>query len=419
MDSRQTAVSETGSVAATMQNTSPLLKRLTFSLIVVMLAFMALRFQFPAMLAGNNEACDFHAFYIAGKMVINGNIEDAYHYELFAKEQDGFFGKRQGFLAWTYPPPFNLIAAILAALPIGAAYFMFTGASLCAYIFALRKISPAQYIWSIIAVLPAIMLNIRLGQNGLLTASLIGFSLSAFMRQRATAGLPLGLMVIKPHLALGVALMTCLSRRWPTISIAATTTTIILALTTGVFGISIWPAFFNGIDEARRFLWNGTYPLERMTSIYALVYTLGSPPKIAMVAQAISALTSCAAIVVACIKIKKPLHLIGITAIASLYISPYGFDYDMTLLGIGVAAFMPDISRRASGLEIALLLTLCWFSCGAGVALKMFFVKTGGSQEVINYISSYSIASILLTAMLAVSAIIIRRPERQQGIHES
>ena len=392
------------------RNIAPLIWKCTILIILSMLIFMAIQFQNPKLLGDKNEPCDFHAFYISGKMFLDGRLNDAYRYESFVKEQDSFFGKHQGFLAWSYPPPFNLITSVLALLPIGAAYLILVGASLASYVFMLKKLSPRHYVWAVFSVLPAIMLNIRVGQNGLLTASLIGFSLLAFIRRNSISGLPLGLMIIKPHLAVGAALMTCMSRRWKTIFIAAITTTLILALSTTVFSASIWPAFFGALDETRKFLWNGDYPLKRMTSIYATLHTFGASPKVAMAAQAASALISCMAVIIAYLKTNNPLHLVGITAIASLYMSPYCYDYDMTLLGIGVAAFIPEISRRAKGLEIALLLSLSWVSCGAIIIAKLVASSSSDEPGLISSISSYSISSLSLTALLIIATRVITRP---------
>ncbi|MNR07011.1 hypothetical protein D3C85_1231120 [compost metagenome] len=184
----------------------------------------------------------------------------------------------------------------------------------------------------------------------------------------------------------------------------------ILALATVIFGFSIWVAFINGVMEASNFLKNGAYPLHRMTSIYATLYTFGVPPAIALGVQVMSALIACSAIAVACVKIRSSLHVIGITAVASLYISPYSYDYDMTLLGISVAAFLPEISKRAKSLEIVILIILCWLSCGSGVLLNNLSGGASANPAGTLAMPIYSIASISLTLLLIMSAKILSRP---------
>lgn len=393
-----------------MRNISPLLAKSFALIFAAMLVFMAIQFQNPDFIAGIKTPSDFHAFYMSGEMFWAGELDKAYYYEEFAKKQESFFGELDGFLAWSYPPPFNLITSVLALLPIGLSYFLFTSATLISYILTIRAISPRYFVCAIFAVLPAVALNIRTGQNGLLTGALIGVFLLAFMRRRAGAGLPLGLMIIKPHLAAGITVITFVGRRWSSIGIASVTVASILSLATFIFGFSIWGAFINGVMEASSFLKGGAYPLHRMTSIYAALYTFGVPPAIALGVQVMSALIACSVVAVACIKNRNSLHVIGITAVASLYISPYSYDYDMTLLGISVAAFLPEISKRAKSLEMVVLIILCWLSCGSGVLLNNL---SGGASE--NPAGShampiYSIASISLTLLLVMSAKILGRP---------
>ena len=53
---------------------------------------------------------------------------------------------------------------------------------------------------------------------------------------------------------------------------------------------------------------------------------------------------------------------LGLAAVASLLISPYAYDYDLPILGVGMALLPPDLTRLASGRERAAIYGLTFIS---------------------------------------------------------
>lgn len=180
---------------------------------ILLVLVSAIRFQAPEALGQHKVLTDFDAFHIAGRMAADGRAGDAYHMREMLVAQRQASGV-QSFMPWTYPPPFTLAMQGLSYLPIGLAFALFTLASLAFYTCVLRSIAGAWFIPAMIAIAPAIILNLRTGQNGFLIAGLIGLFLLTFRGNRTIAGFPLGLMIIKPHLAVGVGLITISKRRW-------------------------------------------------------------------------------------------------------------------------------------------------------------------------------------------------------------
>src|SRR5690606_10384775 len=135
----------------------------------------------------------------------------------------------------------------LASIPVGISYLLFISASFIFYLLILRRISGDYLSGVLIAILPVVILMMRTGQNGFLTGALVGWFLLAFAERRYSAGVPLGLMVIKPHLAAGIALLALLGKRWMAMVVAAVIVLVSLAAATMAFGLAIWPAFLGGV----------------------------------------------------------------------------------------------------------------------------------------------------------------------------
>jgi len=179
------------------------------------------------------------------------------------------------FQPWTYPPQFDLLVAPLALMPLGLAYSVFMIGTLAAYLATLRRIATEKLCAILILLAPVIVITIRCGQNGFLTGTLIGLTCIGLQTGRSLAGLPLGLMIIKPtsqwasqstrlSIGAGERLLSLLRpSRQPQHSPPF------------LLGPAVWTAFLDGVTEARVFLEHGFYPFFRMISLYAVVRTFG------------------------------------------------------------------------------------------------------------------------------------------------
>jgi hypothetical protein len=66
---------------------------------------------------------------------------------------------------------------------------------------------------------------------------------------------------------------------------------------------------------------------------------------------------------------------LGITAIASLLVSPYAYDYDLPILGVGLALLLPDI-LRGSRREQAAIFVLSFTTCAIGQVQTFLRLKS-------------------------------------------
>jgi hypothetical protein len=357
---------------------------------------------------------DFDAFYVAAQMVWRGEIEQAYHFTTMVQAQKALTGS-QSFMPWTYPPQFDLLVAPLALLPLGVAYGLFTAGTLVAYLATLRRIAGENFPLVLVVLFPAIAVMIACGQNGFLTGTLIGLTCLGIQKQRPLAGLPLGLMVIKPHLAVAFAVYTLVTRRWGAAMIAAATVVATSALTTILLGFGVWAAALGGAKEARLFLEHGMYPLFRMVSLYAALYTFGFPATFAIAAQALIAVVSLAMV---CLTVRRGIPLrqsLGLTAIASLLISPYAYDYDLPIYGIGLALLLPDLMRLGSKIERAVLYGLSFFTGIFGLAQSLRLQMQAAANPVIDENNiPLSVAGLTLLALLGLAWRILRRDQKDR-----
>jgi hypothetical protein len=374
----------------------------------------AIRFQAPGLLGAAKILTDFDAFHIAGTLAGRGEIDAAYDAARMMDAQAEIASVRS-FMPYTYPPPFTLIADALARLPIGSAYALFALASFGLYLAVLRRIAGEGLLLVLLALIPTIMLNLRTGQTGFLVAGLVGAFLLAWRDNRALAGLPLGLLVIKPHLAVGAGLLALSGRRWDVVAIAAAVVAAAAGLATIVYGMAVWTSFLGAVREAGTFLAGGHYPMYRMSSAYAFFLTIGVPAPAALTAHfALAAVAASLLIWTALARIAFR-HRAALVCVLSLFVSPYNYDYDLALIGIALAFILPDIAARASPPALAGLLALSWATGGYGMAINTWKVETSVSFESNAELAHLSATFPLLVVLCAAVIWLVRAPTGAEG----
>lgn len=376
---------------------------------IIMLATMR---EVPELGSGG-AMVDFDAFYIVGQMIWDGTLPQAYDTETMRAMQKAASG-RDILMPWTYPPQFDLVTALFPFGSRGLSYALFITLTFFGYVLVLRSLA-GQYLTAVlIAVLPTLVVTVRIGQNGFLTGALIGLFCLAFLRDRIVAGVPLGLMVVKPHLAIGLGVLVLATQRWKVLLLALAVVVAFSVVATLAFGSAVWPAFLASVPEAKENLKQGLYPIFRMTSVYAALFALGVAPGPAMIAQACVAVTVCAAIVVAHLKDIAVRRLLGLSCLATLAISPYNYDYDMPILGTGLALLACDLMTRALPVEKLALLGLSWLSCGWGLFILSMRHQFDIAAPTQNHLSLAALGHLLLFVL--VWHILRRTPPQPCGL---
>lgn len=299
---------------------------------------------------------DYNAFYLAGKLALDGQISLAYHFKEMDQALRQFYGGDVS-MPWSYPPPFDLVVSLLALFPIGASSFLFSGFALVFYFQLTNLLAKEHRRLLAFILLPVLFLNLISGQNGLLTGSLLASFCYLRLKDNPWAGIPLGLMIIKPHLALGFALHVTCQRRGKTLWIAALTAAILATVSTYAFGVGVWRDFAEGIQEATSFLKGGNYPLVRMTSVFAETYTLSGNLAFGQAAQIISLLMASAGTIYITFLHIPETQKLGLIGLLTPFFSPYFYDYDLPVVGVGLALLFPTLRNQLPPLCRLLALT--------------------------------------------------------------
>ncbi|MGY0575580.1 glycosyltransferase family 87 protein [Bradyrhizobium sp. RDM12] len=327
-----------------------------------------------------DQGTDFSAFYIVAQKVWLGEVDLTYRFQSFAAMQAKLAAGATSFMPWTYPPQFDLLLAPLALLPDWAAYFMFTTLTLGAYLATLRVLAAKNFALALIVTFPAIVVTIGSGQNGFLTGTLMGLVCINIERRPLVAGIALGAMIIKPHLAIAAGVYMLLTRRWTLVAAAGVTFILSALVCTMLFGPPIWGAWLEGVKEAASFLEEGRYPLFRMISTYALLYPIGGSSTAAAWGQALTACFAMGILTLSVVKGPSPRFALGVAVLASVMISPYAYDYDLPIVGIALALLLPDLFACASLRERGLTYGLLGFAGGWGLLQTALLAGSPGSS---------------------------------------
>lgn len=87
------------------------------------------------------------------------------------------------------------------------------------------------------------------GQNGALSAAILGMGLVLVPSRPVMAGVCIGLLSYKPHLGLLLPLALGAAGYWRTFAAAAATTVALVLATTMVFGAESWTSFIAQIPK--------------------------------------------------------------------------------------------------------------------------------------------------------------------------
>jgi len=358
------------------------------------------------------KATDFGGFYIVAQRVWLGDVDLTYQFSSFMKMQAEASSDASSFMPWTYPPQFNLILAPLALLPGWAAYLLFTSVTLTAYLMTVRTIAANNFAQVLIIIFPAIATTIGSGQNGFLTGALIGLVCINAERRQPLAGIALGAMVIKPHLAIAASVYMLLMRRWTAIAVAGAIVIVSSLVCTTALGPQIWVAWLGGARESAAYLEQGRYPLFRMVSAYAALYTAGAPSTAAFWGQVAVACLALGALAFSTVRGPTSRFTLGVAALTSVMISPYAYDYDLPIVGVALALLLPDLTILATPRERGLIYGLLAFAGGYGLLQSARLAAKTGDE-----LTNYPTVAVTGVALLAVLAVLMRLLLRN-GIRE-
>ncbi len=257
------------------------------------------------------------------------------------------------------------------SLPYLPALIVWQFGTLALYAFALRAITrtiaPAlteDKLWWLAALaFPAVFVNLGHGQNGFLSAALLGGALALLDRRPVIAGILFGLLAYKPQLGILIPFVLIATGRWTAFAAAAATVTVLAAVVTAIFGWSIWPAFLDASGGARQaLLEDGAVGWEKIQTVFAWVRMWGGPPALANAAQTIVTLAAIAGLAWLW---RRPLPFAfkaAALAIAAVIAAPFSADYDMTLLAVAIAFLVAEGAVKGFAPWEKTVLAMLWLT---------------------------------------------------------
>jgi len=307
---------------------------------------------------GKPIGTDFSNVYAAGSLTWQGRPADAYEPSLqHAAEKAVFAGREVPFYGWHYPPFFLAIAFLVATVPYAFGLSIWLVASLAAYLAAIRAILPRPETLLIAAAFPAVFINIGHGQNGFLTAALLGGALHWLDRRPWLAGVLIGLLAYKPQFGVLIPVALIASGRWNVIGAAIATIAALVALSFATLGAGVWHAFADSMNFTQTVvLEQGGTGWEKIQSIFSAARMWGAAIPTAYAIQGTLLLTLAAT--TAWLWHSRAAFELKAAALAagSLLATPYVLDYDLVALALAIAYLARHGLRHGFGdFEISLL----------------------------------------------------------------
>jgi arabinofuranan 3-O-arabinosyltransferase len=288
---------------------------------------------------GGGMQSDFVNVWAAGRMVLAGHAASAYDWSAHKLVEEAAVGHVfDGYFGWHYPPTFLFVAAALSLLSYASAYALWVFGTFPAYLAAIRAIIGDRVGYLLAAAFPPVLGNFIVGQNGFLTAGLVGGALILLERRPILAGVLVGLLSYKPHLGLLFPIALAAGGYWRTFFTAALIAVLMAAVSWLAFGDDAWRAFFGNIGHtSQAFLSDGWADWRKLQTAFGLTRTLGGSETLAWTVQGAVALLAAGAI--ALLWRSRAAYEIKAAALGTgaMLATPYLYTYDLVGLAVPLA----------------------------------------------------------------------------------
>jgi len=342
--------------------------------------------------AGHNILADFVTLWSAGALVRDGQATGVYDWEIAKQMQVAVTGvDYTGHLGFHYPPPFLFVVGLLAYLPFGVSYIAWIAATFAAYATMIRALIGRPIGWWLALAFPALFYNFVIGQNGCLTAALLGGTLFLLPTRPILAGICLGLLTYKPQYGPLFPLVLLATGQWRTIFAAAATTVTIAAISWLAFGTDTWLAFFHWAPMTPTFLTNGEVYFGKLQSMLGFVRFAGGGERVSWIAHWCLAATVAVAVVALWRSNVRYELKAAALATGAVLATPYVFMYDLVVLAIPMALLIRlGFETGFRKIELHAL----WIAAGLLVGFDVFIAPVG------------FIAALVLAGLIADRALI-------------
>lgn len=213
------------------------------------------------------QGSDFLAFWSAGRLAVEGNASAAYDPALLGRVQAEV--GRSDVFAFVNPPPLLLGIWPLGLLSYPAAWIAWVGVTYAVWLLTTRRLYP-RLSWPI-AAFPGALVAAWHAQTGFLTSAIQAAAAGWLGKRPFCAGLCIGALIVKPHLAVLFPVALLAGRQWRAIAGAAVSVAGLLLLAWLVFGTGTMLAYPQSWRVSTYLLETGSDAFFlRQTTVYAM-----------------------------------------------------------------------------------------------------------------------------------------------------
>jgi hypothetical protein len=294
---------------------------------------------------------DFVNVYTAGTLTLAGQLDILYSVEAYRAFQLDLFDAGLRYHNYSYPPVTLLYAWLFAWLPYPLALLVWLGGTGVLFALAARPYCRGAGVpmWAALLA-PACLINLWAGHYGFLIGALWLGAFHWLDRKPVLAGVLIGLMVVKPHLAVLAPLVLLRQRAWLAFAAAAATAILLVGLSMLLFGMELWRVYLGetALLQAAMVDDVGAFFLTMMPTLSPSLAIIGLPTALALVVQL---MVAAGAIVLLLWALPADPRKAGLaTAIATFLVLPYAFAYDMTVAGLaGLILFRHALEHGSRG----------------------------------------------------------------------
>jgi arabinofuranan 3-O-arabinosyltransferase len=292
---------------------------------------------------------DFTNHYVAGLQALRGDIASIYDPQSLTRLQEALVGTGHArFTIWPYPPPFLLILIPFVLLRYVTAFLTWETVTLMAFVAVVYFIVRRSAAIALALASPFTAWNFLAGQNGFLTASLLGASLLLLERRPMLAGAFIGCLSYKPQFGVLFPIALAAANQWRAVASAAATMMVLVGISIAAFGTLPWVMFPRElVMQAGETLAAGpNSSWGYLQTVYGLVrYFNGAATTLAWLAQGVATLGIAAIVWVVWRSRARYALKASMLSAAALAATPKTFAYDLAGIAIPIAFLATDQLR--------------------------------------------------------------------------
>jgi Glycosyltransferase family 87 len=310
----------------------------------------------------HGRCVDFTTMWVSGHFAGSSNpigIYDDSAWHSAWKDLTGLSGCLLAQRHTSYPPTLLFFTYILGFMPYSVAFATWIVGTAVLYLVAVYAIIPRPA--AVIAALTpyaSVIYNVLRGQDGFLTAGLIGLFLVFIDRRPWLSGIFLGLLSFKPQFGILFPLALLASRNWRALASATAMSLVLIVGAAAAFGYEGWLSFVHSLVARDSSM--GEEP-RILVSMLGFLLTVGVTARVSWIVQVAVAVVIAAAV---CAVWAKPIaHSLKAAAlcIGSVMVTPYVLTYDLCILSIAVAFLVSDGLSRGFLRGERVVMFICWF----------------------------------------------------------